>query len=58
MEVDTGVDEGHGASSSTEMSTGLGIKRDIDTDHGDAMPDVETTGERMRVNTVVELVRS
>ena len=54
--MDTGVGEGHGASSSTEMSTGSGIKRDIDTDHGDAITDVETTGKRMRVNRVVELV--
>ena len=44
-EVDTGVGEGHGASSSTEMSTGSGIKRNIDMDHGDAMTDVETTGK-------------
>ena len=28
MEMYTGVDEEHGASSSTEMSTSLGIKRD------------------------------
>ena len=41
---------------STEMSTGSGIKRDIDTDHGDAMTDVETTGKRMRSNRVVDLV--
>ena len=39
-----------------EMSTGSGIKRDIDTDHGDAMIAVETTGKKMRVNRVVELV--
>ena len=56
MEVDTGVSETHEASSSTEMSTGSGIKWDIDTDHGDSMIDVETTGEKMRVNRVVELV--
>ena len=56
MEMDTGVGEGHGGSSSTEISTGSGIKRDIDTDHGEAMTDVETTGKRMRVNRVVELV--
>ena len=46
MEVATGVGEGHGASSSTELSTGSRIKRDIDTDHGDVMIDVETTGKR------------
>ena len=34
-----------------EMSTGSGIKRDIDTDHGDAMIDVENTGKKMRVNS-------
>ena len=39
MEVDTGVGERHGASSSTEMATGSGTKRDIDTDDGDAMID-------------------
>ena len=38
------------------MLTGLGIKRDIDTDHGDAMTDVETTGKRMRDNRVVKLL--
>ena len=56
IEVDTGVGEEHGALSSTEMPTGWGIKRDIDTDHGDAMTDEETTGKRMRVKRVVELV--
>ena len=50
MEVDTGVGEEHGAPSSTEMATGSGIKRDIDTDDGDAMIDVETSGK----NRVVE----
>ena len=56
IEVDTGVGEAHEASSLTEMSTGSGIKRAIDTDRGIAMIDVETTGKRMRVNWVVELV--
>ena len=37
MEVDTGVGERHGASSSTEMAAASGTKRDIDTDDGDAM---------------------
>ena len=50
MEVDTGVGERHGASSSTEMATGSGTKRDIDTDDGDA------SSKKMRVNKVVELV--
>ena len=39
-----------------EMPTGSGIERDVDTDHGDAMIDVETTGKKRRVNRVVELV--
>ena len=56
MEVDTGVGERHGASSSTEMATGSGTKRDIDTDDGDAMIDVETSNKKMRVNKVVEVV--
>ena len=56
MEVDTGVGEWHGASSSTEMATGCGTKRDIDTDDGDAMIDVETSSKKMRVNKVVEVV--
>ena len=56
MEVDTGVGERHGASSSTEMATGSGTKRDIDTDVGDATIDVETSSKKMRVNKVVEVV--
>ena len=56
MEVDTGVGERHGASSSTEMATGSGTKRDIDTDDGDAMIDVETSSKKMRVNKVLEVV--
>ena len=56
MEVDTGVGERHGASFSTEMATGSGTKRDIDTDGGDAMIDVETSSKKMRVNKVVEVV--
>ena len=56
MEADTGVGEDHEASSLKEMSTGSSIKRDIDTDDGDAMIDVETNGKKMRVNRVVEMV--
>ena len=56
MEADTGVGEEHEASSLKEMSTSSSIKRDIDTDDGDAMIDVETNGTKMRVNRVVELV--
>ena len=38
------------------MATGSGTKRDIDTDDGDAMIDVETNGKKMRDNRVVEVV--
>ena len=55
VEVDMGVGEEHEASSSTEMSTGSGIKGDNDTDEGGAMTDVETHGKKMRVNRAVEL---
>ena len=59
MDLVTGVEEGHGASSSTgPSSTGSGINRVIfDADHGDARDKCrDHWQEPLRVNRVVELV--